>query len=128
MLDAEGNIVLAPTYAEIRKANDGFYAVKNDRDKFGFIDKKAKIQIPFEYEDVKSFRKGYCVVARGKEKWGLINKFNAKIVPLNFKSVNVKDGQYEMIDNKDNIYMIDDKGDCLQNCQKFEELRRKANE
>jgi WG containing repeat len=128
LIDTIGRIVLSPTYSEIRKQTEGFYPVKNENDKFGFIDKKAKIQIPFEYEDVKSFRKGHCIVARGKEKWGLINKFNAKIVPLNFKSVNTKDGQYEMMDNKDVIYVIDDKGDCLQNCQKFEQLRRKANE
>jgi hypothetical protein len=128
MIDSAGRIVLPPTYTDMRKQTEGFYPVKNEGEKYGFIDKKAKIQIPFEYEDVKVFRKGYCVVARGKEKWGLINRFNAKIVPLNFKSVNTKDGQYEMIDNKDNIYVIDDKGDCLQNCPKFEELRRKANE
>ena len=128
MIDTSGKIILTPTYTEMRKQSEGFYPVKNDHDKFGFVDKKAKIQIPFEYEDVKIFRKGYCVVARGKEKWGLINKFNAKVVPLNFKSVNTKEGQYEMMDNKDNVYVIDDKGDCLQNCPKFEELRRKANE
>jgi hypothetical protein len=128
MIDTIGKIILAPTYMEMRKQNDGFYAVKNESEKFGFIDKKAKIQIPFEYEDVKYFRKGHCIVARGTEKWGLINKFNAKIVPLNFKSVNIKDNNYEMIDKKDTAYEIDDKGDCLKNCAKFEELRRKANE
>ena len=128
LIDTMGKIVLPPTYADMRRQSEGFYPVKNDNEKFGFIDKKAKIQIPFEYEDVKLFRKGYCIVARGKEKWGLINKFNAKVVPLNFKSVNTKEGQYEMMDSKDNVYVIDDKGDCLQNCPKFEVLRRKANE
>jgi hypothetical protein len=128
MIDTIGKIILVPTYAEMRKQNDGLYAVKNDKDKFGFVDKKAKVQIPFEYEDVKFFRKGHCIVARGAEKWGLINKFNAKIVPLNFKSVNVNEGNYEMIDKKDTAYEIDEKGDCVKNCAKFEELRRKANE
>jgi hypothetical protein len=128
LIDAEGKIVLPPTYIDMRKQSEGFYPVKNDNEKYGFIDKKGKITIPFEFEDVKFFRKGHCIVARGKEKWGLINKFNAKIVPLNFKSVNTKEGQYEMMDSKDVIYVIDDKGDCLQNCQKFEQLRRKANE
>lgn len=128
LIDTTGKVILQPTYMEIRKQGEGFYAVKNENDKYGFIDRKAKIQIPFEYDDVKSFRNGHCIVTKGKEKWGLINKFNAKIVPLYFKSVSVKDGQYEMTDDKGGVYMIDDKGDCLQNCQKFEELRRKANQ
>lgn len=128
LLDTAGKVILPPTYLEIRKPGEGFYPVKNDNEKIGFIDKKAKIQIPFEYDDVKTFRNGHCIVTKGKEKWGLINKFNAKIVPLYFKGVFVKDGQYEMTDDKGGVYMIDDKGDCVQNCQKFEELRRKANQ
>lgn len=127
MLDTTGKVILVPTYLEIRKQGEGFYAVKNENEKYGFIDKKAKIQIPFEFDDVKSFRNGHCIVTKGKEKWGLINKFNAKIVPLYFKSVAIKDGQYEITDDKGGVFMIDDKGDCLQNCPKFEELRRKAN-
>lgn len=128
LIDTAGKIILPPTYLEIRKQGEGFYPVKNEKEKIGFIDKKAKIQIPFEYDDVKVFRNGHCIVTKGKEKWGLINKFNAKIVPLYFKGVFVKDGQYEMTDDKGGVYMIDDKGDCVQNCQKFEELRRKANQ
>ncbi len=128
LIDTSGKIILSPTYLEIRKQGEGFYPVKNDNEKFGFIDRKAKIQIPFEFDDVKTFRNGHCIVTKGKEKWGLINKFNAKIVPLYFKGVFVKDGQYEMTDDKGGVYMIDDKGDCVQNCLKFEELRRKANQ
>jgi hypothetical protein len=128
MMDTEGKIVLPPTYTEIRKTGEGFYAVKNNNDKFGFIDRKAKIQIPFEYEDVKAFKNGHCVVTRGKDKWGLINKFNAKVVPLYFKNVVLKDDEYEMSDDKGTIYVIDDKGDCKQNCTKFEEIRKKANQ
>jgi hypothetical protein len=126
-VDSTGKVILEPTYKEIRKQADGLYACKNENDKYGFIDKKAKIQVPFEYEDVKFFRKGHCIVAKGKEKWGLINKFNAKIVPLYFKTVTTKEGQYEMQDDKGQNYIIDDNGDCVQNCQKFEEFRRKAN-
>ena len=127
LMDTLGKIILPPTYQEIRKLNDGMYATKDDKDNFGFIDKKAKIQIPFEYDEVKFFKNGHCVVTKGKEKWGLINKFNAKIVPLAFKTVAVRADQYEMTDDKGNIYIINEKGDCQQNCQKFEEFRKKAN-
>ena len=129
MMDTTGKVILQPTYLEIRRPGEGYYAAMNDDGKYGFIDKKAKIQIPCEYPEVKIFKKGHCVVSKGKEKWGLINKFNAKVVPCSFKMVNETDGRYEMIDEKNNKYMIDQKGDCMDgNCTKFEEIRRKANQ
>jgi WG containing repeat len=128
MIDITGAVILEPTYAEIRKTNDGYYPAMNKNEKFGFIDKKGKILIPCEYDDVKYFRNGYCVVTKGKEKWGLINKYNAKVIPLYFKTVNYNEGHYEMIDDKGNTFTIDDKGDCMgANCAKFEDIRKKAN-
>ena len=127
LLDTTGKIVLPPTYAEIRRPGEGYYAVKDEDDKYGFIDKRGKIQIPLDYQDVKIYKKGHCVVTKGKEKWGLINKFNAKVVPCYFKSVNFNDDRIEMLDEKGAKYVIDEKGDCLENCAKFEEIRRKAN-
>jgi hypothetical protein len=129
LMDSTGKVILQPTYLEIRKPGEGYYAVKEAGDeKFGFIDKRGKIQIPFEYADVKSYKKGHCVVKlKDKQSWGLINKFNAKVVPCFFKTVNMLDDRIEMFDDKQNKYVIDEKGDCLENCQKFEEIRRKAN-
>jgi hypothetical protein len=128
MIDTLGAVVLAPTYKEIRKGTEGYYGVKNEDGKYGFIDRKCKIVIPFEYDDIKYFRKGNCIVLKGKEKWGLINKYNAKIVPPYFKSVEIKESVYELMDDKGTIYIVDDKGDCQgQNCGKFEEIRKKAN-
>ena len=129
MMDTTGKLVLQPTYREIRKPGEGYYAAKEaTEDKYGFIDKRGKIQIPFEYADVKTYKKGNCVVKlKDKQSWGMINKFNAKVVPCFFKTVNILDEKIEMFDDKQNKYVIDDKGDCLENCQKFEEIRRKAN-
>lgn len=127
LLDTTGKVVLQPTYTEIRRPGEGYYAVKDDDDKYGFIDKKGKIQIPLEFQEVKMYKKGHCVVTKGKEKWGLINKFNAKVVPCYFKTVNFNDDRIEMSDDKGTKYVIDEKGDCIENCTKFEEIRRKAN-
>jgi hypothetical protein len=128
MIDTIGTVILVPTYKEIKKGTEGYYAVKNEEGKYGFIDKKSKFVIPFEYDDVKFFRKGYCVVSKGKDKWGLINHFNAKTIPTYFKSVIVKESSYELMDDKGDVYIVDDKGECqIQNCTKFEEIRKKAN-
>lgn len=128
LLDSTGKVILKPTYHDMKKPSEGFYPIKNDKDLYGFMDKKGKVQIPFEYDDVKVFRKGHCIVTKGKNKFGLINKFNAKIVPCYFQEVTVNDNSYDMIDKQGVKYTIDDKGDCLQNCPKFEEIRRKANQ
>jgi hypothetical protein len=128
LLDSTGKVVVKQTYLDIKKASEGFYAIKNDKELYGFMDKKGKVQIPFEFDDVKVFRKGHCIVSKGKNKFGLINKFNAKIVPCYFQEVTVNESSYEMIDKQGIKYTIDDKGDCIQNCSKFEEIRRKANQ
>jgi WG containing repeat len=128
MIDTLGTVILVPTYKEIKKGSEGYYAVKNEDGKYGFIDKKSKFVIPFEYDEVKFFRKGYCIVSKGKDKWGLINHFNAKTIPTFFKSVVVKESTYELMDDKGDVYIVDDKGECqIQNCAKFEEIRKKAN-
>ena len=128
LLDSTGRVVLKPTYLDMKKASEGFYPIKNDKELYGFMDKKGRVQIPFEYDDVRVFRKGHCIVSKGKNKFGLINKFNAKIVPCFFQEVTINDSSYDMIDKSGVKYTIDDKGDCLQNCSKFEEIRRKANQ
>jgi hypothetical protein len=127
LMDTSGKVITKIAYKDIKKQTEGFYAVLNDNDEFGFMDKKGKIQIPFEYTEIKAFRNGYAMVSKGKEKWGLINKFNAKIVPCVFKDVKVTEKRYELTDGDGKTYIVNDKGDCEQNCTKFEEIRRKAN-
>jgi len=127
LMDTVGNVILPCIYKDIKKVSEGFYAAKNAGDRFGFIDKNGDIQIPFEYEDVKLFKGGLAIVSKGKNKWGLINRFNAKIIPCEFKSINIVGGNYEFHDDS-NAYMVDANGECLKNCQKFEEIRKRANE
>jgi WG containing repeat len=128
LMDLEGKITTKCIYKDIKKQREGYYPVQNEAGKMGFIDKKGKIMIPFEYDDVKPFRGGNAIVTKGKERWGLINKFNAKIVPCMFKSVNVSDTKYELFDGDGNSYIINDNGDCEQNCKKFEDMRKIANQ
>ncbi len=129
MIDSTGRSLTKPTYQEIRRVNDSYYATQNDKDKWGFLNKKGKPQIPFEYEDVRSFRFGLAPVSKGKGKWGLITRFNAKIVPCGFRSVNLNaaETKFEISDEENTIFVINDKGDCETNCPKFEDLRAKAN-
>lgn len=129
IIDTLGKILTKPTYQEIKRVNDSYYATQNDKGKWGFLNKKGKPQIPFEYQEVRSYRFGFAPVSKGKGKWGLINRFNAKIVPCAFRSVMLNDAEtkYRITDDDNVLFVISDKGDCETNCVKFEELRAKAN-
>lgn len=129
LMDTLGKVVVKPQFEEIAKPSENYYAVRQENGKWGYVDKKGKTQIPFEYESVSMFRGGFAVVSKGKDKFGAINRFNAKVAPCTFREVKRLDnGQFELIDNDGQKYMINAKGDCELNCQKFEEIRKRANQ
>jgi hypothetical protein len=129
IIDSVGNVLCKPVYQTIRRVNETYYAVQTDKNKWGFLNKKGKPQIAFEYEEVRSFRFGFAPVSLGKGKWGLINRFNAKIVPCVFRSVVMNDAEtkFQITDEENVMYIINDKGECETNCPKFEKLRAAAN-
>ncbi len=129
LIDSTCKIVAPCKYAEIRKPSDNtYYAIRNGEDKWGFLNTKGRMQVPFEYTEVRNFRGGFAVVSKGKDKWGLINKFNAKIAPCAFRAINTNGTRYDLTDADNNNYAINANGDCEENCQKFEEVRKQANQ
>lgn len=129
IIDSLGRTVSKPLYRDIRRVNDSYYATQNDKGKWGYLNKKGRPQIPFEYDEVRSYRFGLAPVSKGKGKWGLISRFNAKIVPCAFRSINLNaaETKFEITDEENTTYIINDKGECETNCPKFESLRAKAN-
>ena len=129
IIDSTGKVLTKPIYQEIKRLNDAYYAAQNDKGKWGFLNKKGKPQIAFEYEDVRSFRFGYAPVSQGRGKWGLINKFNAKIVPCNFRSVQLNEAEtkFQITDESGTVFIINENGECETNCPLFEKLRAAAN-
>jgi hypothetical protein len=129
MVDTTGKLLTKPTYRDIRRVGEAYYAAENKEGKWGFLNKKGKPQIPFEYEEVKAYRHGFAPVSKGRGKWGLINKFNAKIVPCEFNSIelNGDETKFEVVDAEDVKYIINDQGECETNKIKFEEIRARAN-
>ncbi len=129
IIDSMGRTVTKPQYKDIKRVNDAYYATQNDKDKWGYLNKKGKPQIPFEYDEVRSYRFGFAPVSKGKGKWGLISRYNAKVVPCAFRSVNLNasETKFEITDEDNITYIINDRGECETNCPKFEDLRAKAN-
>lgn len=129
IIDSMGRTVTKPQYKDIKRVNDAYYATQNDKDKWGYLNRKGKPQIPFEYDEVRTYRFGFAPVSKGKGKWGLISRYNAKVVPCAFRSVNLNasETKFEITDEDNITYIINDRGECETNCPKFEDLRAKAN-
>jgi hypothetical protein len=129
IIDSMGRTICKPMYKDIRRVNDAYYATQNENGKWGYLNKKGKPQIPFEYDEVRTYRFGFAPVSKGKGKWGLISRYNAKVVPCAFRSVNMNaaETKFEITDEDNTVFIINDKGDCETNCPKFEDLRAKAN-
>ena len=70
-------IVIDCIYDEVQIFLDGLSMVKFNS-KWGFIDSKGKILMPFKYEKVKSFYNG-CTAIKVNGKWGFIDK-NGRII------------------------------------------------
>jgi hypothetical protein len=129
MMDSTGRVVAKTIYQAIERVQDSHYATQNDKGKWGFLNRKGKPQIPFEYDEVQHFRMGFAPVSKGRGKWGLITHFNAKVVPCAFRSVvsNAAETKFEVTDEDNLVYIINDRGECETNCPKFEKLRANAN-
>jgi hypothetical protein len=130
LIDTTGKVVSKPTYKEIMITTEGLYGVKYDNNKYGFIDKKGKVQIAFDYDEVRPFNNGLSIVSRGQGKLGVINRFNAKIAPCFFTEVNILPAtkQFELLDATGNKFVLNSNGDCVTNCNKFDEIRKLANQ
>jgi hypothetical protein len=129
LLDTTGVEVVPCLYKEIGAETEGFYPVKDDNKKWGFIDRKGKIRVTLEYKEVMGFNDGLALVSKGEDQWGIVNRFNAKIVPCIFKNIKYIDFvSLELTDNQNRKFEVDNKGDCTQNCEIYEETLRKINQ
>lgn len=127
VIDYTGKPIVKPIYKEILHVSEGLFGVRYDNGKLGFIDKKGKVQIPFEYTEIRPFQNGLAVVAKNG-KLGIITKFSAKIAPCVFKEINpVAGGNFELVDATNVKFLLNSNGDCQTNCAKFDDIRKKAN-
>ena len=129
LMDTTGIEITPCIYKEIGVENEGFFPVKDENKKWGFIDRKGKVRINFEYKEVLGFNDGLALVAKGDSQWGIVNRFNAKVVPCIFKSIkHLSLSSLELTDEQNRRFEIDNKGDCIQNCEVYEETLRKINQ
>lgn len=66
---------------------EGLIAVKGKNNRWGFIDKRGKLQIPLRWMEVRSFREGYAAVKGLNGRYGFIDYRGNLICKLRWASV-----------------------------------------
>jgi len=73
---------------EINNFNFGFAAIRDRASgKWGYIDKKFKLVIPFKYDEVEDFDPFGHATVRFNRCWGIINKRN-KFIQFDYQNTN----------------------------------------
>jgi hypothetical protein len=126
LMEKNGNIILNPEYEQFLFESEETFGVKYGNEKYGFIDNKGKIKVSFEMKEIAPFEGGAAIVSKGNNKFGVVNHIGAKIIPLVFKSI-VRENQQFVINSTDDKFIVDFKGDCKQNCDKYYEVLKKVN-
>ena len=83
-IDKNGKIVISQKedWDEILEFREGLALVRNKKKKWGYIDTKGIIVIPFEWEKVGWFGEGYAPVWNADDECGFIDKSGKIVIPF----------------------------------------------
>ena len=79
-VDPEGNF-LPLHYRGTNHFSEGLAAVKDDTNRYGYIDKTGTPVIPCVYAEARPFSDGLAIVRDGTRRYGYIDKTGAQVVP-----------------------------------------------
>lgn len=91
MIDSSGNEVIAFKYKDLGYLQEGLIIATSNGIKFGFINIKSEIVIPFIYDNCYNFLNNFAIV-KIKGKYGMINKKNIMVVPCKYVSMENMEG------------------------------------
>ena len=92
---------------------EGMAAVKNEDEKWGFIDTSFQIAVPCEWESVYSFSNGYAAVEKDG-KWGYVDKTGQIVIPCLWKDcMSFKEGIASVTDDNGRVFVINPRGEIL---------------
>lgn len=92
LISLTGDEIIPVECMELRDANDGIFAVRDNTGAFGYLDQNGNVVIPFEYADGSNFVNGYAITSKKipgsiKRMSGIINLKNEIIVPQEYEKV-----------------------------------------
>ena len=104
LLNLDGTLKELP-YEDIGEYNEG-YMVAELNGRFGYIDEKGNIKIPFDYLIANNFKNELAIIAK-ESGFGVINKKNKEIIDPIYDAIEIiKDYIYVFKDNKFGIFSI----------------------
>lgn len=84
-------------------------AIKSkENNKFGAINNKGKLVVPYEYDIFYDFEFGLAAVAKNKL-FGVIDTLGKVVIPFQYKSLRVIDKNYFLVNENDNCFVINRK-------------------
>ena len=99
--------------------SEGLIAVRGKNNRWGFIDKKGKLQIPLRWMDARSFHEGYAAVKGLNGRYGFVDYRGNLICKLKWASVgDFHEGMaYVYDDNLDKFGFINNRGELQIPCK-----------
>gem|GEM_PF-6391631 len=115
VISYSGEIIIHPQFEEISGIGELITAKKNN--KWGFVDGKNKVIIPFIYSKANNFSQGLVSVKKNG-KWGFIDRTNKTIIPFVYDEAFYfgEDGRSRVIKGKKE-FVIDRTGKCIEDCK-----------
>lgn len=112
LVTLSGDVVIPVECLEVRDANDGIFAVRDNSGAFGYLNQDGDIVIPLEYADGGRFINGHTLVSKKvpgtmKTVYGAINLKNDVIIPMEYEKAVMwggKDGSLNVWVKKDGVF------------------------
>jgi|GEM_PF-2120940 len=73
LFDREGKILAAAIYDKMEDVSDSMVVVENDKGKYGALNSKGKLAVPFIFSKIHDFQAGYAFVMT-EDQYGIIDK------------------------------------------------------
>lgn len=97
-IDKQGKIHIGG-FEDAESVKEGTMAVKK-QGKWGIINLKNEILIPFEYDDILGYNEGIALVCKNKL-WGAINKNGKMVIPIQYEQIKpCSEGKIAIRENK----------------------------
>lgn len=122
LIDKNGVVLIAFKYNFLTRLNDEGVAIAQKGKGYGLIDVNENVLAPFQYEFEEQYAgilqlcEGY-VWLKKVGKWGTINLNGETVIPFRYDILNSTDGETARVWLNDKLQIIDNQGNCLQNCE-----------
>ncbi|MGY6561768.1 MAG: WG repeat-containing protein [Luteibaculaceae bacterium] len=113
LIDRTGNQIIKPTFADVGKASEGFVAVANEQDLYGYFDYKGVLKILHKYSYASEFTPEKLAVVALNGRWGLINSEENVIIPFEFDWVDIPRGGFIRVRKQDKFGLFDLQGNLV---------------